>query len=894
MWNSRQLPILIAWTLIVTVTPPALANSKAEEQKREEAEESLLTSVSLLSPLSESIANPSSPIAQGVSVVTGIRLNPTDRGLEVILETPSDTDPRTFKTRFGETLVIDLINTQLQLPEGNRFLQENPTAGIASVEVVQQYTNTVRVRIVGTQEVPSAEVVNMEQGLALNVMTETAMVEEPPLPPATEPIPSDPIAEEDEDEDIETIELIVTATRTAEEEEDIPRAVTVITREEIEQQTAITRDLVDIIGKTSPGLGPPTQTDSNFGQSIRGRAPQVLIDGVPITSNDSNDSFSRDLRSIAPEAVERIEIVRGPSAVFGNGATGGVINIITRRPSDQQLTLQTEVGVNAALGELEGDSFGNFISQSISGREGNFDYLALFSRNDTGIFYDAEGDPIPFEDEGTSETETINVLGKVGVNFGEDQRLQLTANHTRDDYNFSLITDPSIDDLPFRRKARAIDVGEQEYIGVSDPGTVNTAVTLDYSHEDLFGSQLNAQAYYRSTDIFPAAFDGREFGFGVSRIDWLNDVFGGRLQIETPLSEVASLLWGTDYSNEENFGPEILFDPQEFDASGGRTLRATGEELIFFPRHTIKNLGLFAQADWEVSEQWRLSGGLRYERFSVSIPDFTNSINEEIEGGDVNFDDVVFNAGVVFQTTPELSLYGSFAQGFSAPPISRILFNASQGFNFGRDVDISSPQKVDNYEIGVRGEWETVQFSLAAFFNESELGATLIRENPDDLNLTLVRSPQRNYGVEGTVDWQPIEDWQLGGTFTWFVGEADFPNDDEGFLGLRSPESSPIKLTAYVENQTTPGWRNRLQALFVGSRDRGFEDGVDPVEIDNYFVLDFISSVELGPGELQLGIENLLDNQFATVVQQWEGGFSNSGNIPARGRTISLNYRFTW
>ena len=804
--------------------------------------------------------------------ITAVRVETTDTGLSVVLETPEGELTAPTTRTVGNAVIAEIPNAVLNLSEGELFEAFGPAEGIALISVTELPDGGVQVSITGTDAPPAAQVGTEAGNLVLSV-----------VPGAASAVAEDP----------EAIQVVVTATRTEEELQDVPRSVTVITREEIEQQTALTRDLVDILGRLSPGLGPPTQTDSNFGQSIRGRNPQVLIDGVPITSNDSNDSFNRDLRSITPGSVERIEIVRGPSATFGNGATGGVINIITRQPGEQP-TFQTEVGVNAALGELEGDSFGNFFSQSFSGADGNYDLFARISRNDTGVYYDAEGDPIPFQDEGTSETETINLFGKFGINFDENQRLQLTANYTRDDYGFTLITDPSVDDLPFRTEARAIDVGEQEYIGASDPSTVNSVFTLNYTHEDLFGSQLNAQAYYRSTDIFPTAFDGREFGFGVSRIDFLNEVFGGRLQIETPLSDAANLLWGADYSNEENFGPEILFDPQEFDASGGTTLRATGEQLIFFPRHTVENLGLFAQTNWEVSEQWRLSGGLRYERFGVDVPDFTNSINEEIEGGNVDFDDVVFNAGVVFHATPELSLYGSFAQGFSAPPISRILFNASQGFNFGRDVDISSPQKVDNYEIGVRGEWETVQFSLAAFFNESELGTTLIRENPEDLNLTLVRAPQRNYGLEGTVDWQPIEDWLLGGTLTWFVGEADFPNDGEGFLGLRAPESSPIKLTAYVENQTTPGWRNRLQALFVGSRDRGFEDGTDPVEIDSYFVLDFISSIDLGPGELQIGIENLLNNQYATVAQQWEGGFTNSRNLPARGRSISLNYRFTW
>ena len=45
------------------------------------------------------------------------------------------------------------------------------------------------------------------------------------------------------------------------------------------------------------------------------------------------------------------------SAIYGDGATGGVINIITKRADTDRLTSKTEFGVNAALGELEEDSF---------------------------------------------------------------------------------------------------------------------------------------------------------------------------------------------------------------------------------------------------------------------------------------------------------------------------------------------------------------------------------------------------------------------------------------------------------------------------------------------------------------------------------------------------------
>lgn len=89
------------------------------------------------------VSNRAKEVAQATLRVTGVELNPTAEGLGLILKTTGEKLPESFETRFGETLIIDLINTQLQLPEGNRFVQENPTAGIASVEVIQQYTNTV-------------------------------------------------------------------------------------------------------------------------------------------------------------------------------------------------------------------------------------------------------------------------------------------------------------------------------------------------------------------------------------------------------------------------------------------------------------------------------------------------------------------------------------------------------------------------------------------------------------------------------------------------------------------------------------------------------------------------------------------------------------------------------
>lgn len=98
-------------------------------------------------------------------------------------------------------------------------------------------------------------------------------------------------------------EMTVTATRSEALVNSVPQSITVVRREEIEQQVSAGSGLGDILGKLVPGFGLGRESPSTFTQTLRGRNINVLIDGVPQSTNRNG---ARILTLIDPSAVERI------------------------------------------------------------------------------------------------------------------------------------------------------------------------------------------------------------------------------------------------------------------------------------------------------------------------------------------------------------------------------------------------------------------------------------------------------------------------------------------------------------------------------------------------------------------------------------------------------------
>lgn len=812
-------------------------------------------------------------LVQAPVQITGVQVETTPQGLQLLLTTESGEFALPLTRTVGNALIAEIPNAVLVLPDAANFQQTDPIPGIALIQVVNLPGDRVRVAMTGSETAPIAEVRLASQQVILNVTPGSAVVTNPE----------------------DALQVVVTATRTEETLQNVPRSVTVITQAEIVEQARYSRNLTDILSRLIPGANSPTGSLYRF--TLRGRDASVLIDGIPQNTNNFQ-TFTAPLTTIDPTEIERIEVVRGANSIYGSQATGGVINIITRRPSQDRLSHTIEAGTNAAAGGgdsfLLGDSFGYNLDYSVSGTAGSFEWLGSFSYANSGSFFDAAGERVGFEFN-DSDSRTINGLIRLGVNLDDEQRLQFTFNQYDLERDSDFITDYSIADIEGIQTARLIEQPEgTQIIGTEDNlYFITTNATLSYSHDDLLNNRLQGQVFYRRFQSgggypFDDAFRGLIYSsFGET------EQIGGRLQIETPFNaaETVSLLWGADYDHQTVFQNFNIFDREAFESSDGRIFRKI-DEIEYIPRYQFSDLGIFAQLQWELFDRLTLSGGARYVNLSYDVDDYVSYDDRSIEGGTLNADDVVFNAGAIFNLTSAISLFTNFSQGYSFPDLSRVLREPPEGFVDLETslAEITEPQKVNNYEIGLRGEWEDVQLSLAGFYNYSSSGVSL--EFDADRGYNVIRAPQRVYGVEATIDWQPGS-WSLGGTASWQEGENDADEDGE-FLALDSLTIAPLKLTAYVENETLPGWRNRLQMLYSGGRDRAFNDAVDGAAIDSYVTFDFLSSVALGGGELILGIQNLLNADYFPVDSQYFAPIYDPSNYKAQGRTISLSYRITF
>jgi len=156
------------------------------------------------------------PVSAAPTKVTAVQLTQTNSGFNIVLATEKGDRPQVFTINEGNSFRATVTNTQLRLPQGNAFRQENPIPGIASVQVTQVEANSIQIVVTGNGSSPSGQIVQTQgQGIVFSVSQDrsstaaSAPAIAPPPPPTqsraqTAPPPPLPLSQTDPSRQIRT------------------------------------------------------------------------------------------------------------------------------------------------------------------------------------------------------------------------------------------------------------------------------------------------------------------------------------------------------------------------------------------------------------------------------------------------------------------------------------------------------------------------------------------------------------------------------------------------------------------------------------------------------------------------------------------------------------------
>ncbi len=668
-----------------------------------------------------------------------------------------------------------------------------------------------------------------------------------------------------------SIEELVVTSRSGKSLSAIANTVTLIDEQDLSEQIMINNDLSTILGNLVPSFSPSRQKMTSFGESLRGRNPLYLVDGVP-QSNPLRDG-SRDGHTIDPLMLERVEVIHGANAIHGLGAAGGIINLITRKPSQEwQQSFRVD-----AVGQPQdsSDTFGTGFNYTVSGGSAGFDVLANVSYQESGISYDADGQIIGFDNAqgDTMDSDQLNVFLKTGYSWN-DQRVELSINSfDLSGNNEWSAVNGSIANRIATTAVRANVQGEP----VSNEVTM---FNLTYSNQEILGHSLNLQVFDQQ---FAGTYGGGSFGvfqdpaFGPNLFDQSqNNSIKQGLKLTLVNDEVGNLpvnlTYGIDYLEDETFQELIL----------------TGRNWV--PETNFANLSLFAQTEYTGIENLSVTAGLRYEQAELEVNSFTTLAayngGQFVAGGAPDFTENLLNLGATYELTPQWRVFASYAEGFAMPDVGRVLRGISQpDQNVATFLNLE-PIITDNLEAGVEFQRDNFRAQLSVYQSDSDLGQRL-QANADGI-FSVQREQTEIAGLEFVADWEVTDLDSLGIRYANTEGEFDSNNDGKVDTDLDGANIAPNRVNLSWNREWGNSLSTRLQLNAV--LDRDFDDSVGQrvARFDGYTTVDFSGQYTTDIGLFRLGIQNLTNTDYFTYFSQTTG--SDARNFTGIGRSLTASY----
>ncbi|MCC5622121.1 TonB-dependent siderophore receptor [Nostoc sp. CHAB 5715] len=738
-----------------------------------------------------------------VTVVTGVRLNPTSSGLEILLETPTSDKLQTTIKRENNNFIADIPNAQLQLTGDSSFRQDKPVAGISEVIVTNVDTNSIRVTVTGEGGIPKVELDDGDTGLIFVVTPVVSSTPQAPdtSQPSSETPPTQPSADANEpieltvtgESDTYSVPDASTATRTDTPLRDIPQSIQVIPRQVIEDRNVVRlSELADNVSGVQPERGYGGL--SSLGFRVRGFLTnfETLRNGFP----DYGYFSPRDVANI-----ERLEILKGPAAVLYGGSPtqyaggSGVINTTTKKPL-------AEPYYNASV------TYGsyNFLRPTldISGPLTD-DKSVLYRLN---VAYESSDSFRDFV-----EYDSFFISPVVEIKVGD--RTKLTFEYEHQKYNF-------VFDNGFPIEPEILQLGRSRFLG--EPNFANGEVTfnsLTYILEHEFNDNWKFRQGFNvlnanlndAQQVSPGSL--RDDRRTLDRLFYASDEEHENITLQNQISGKFStgsirhnVLLGVDLArNLFNyiFAPDLELSIDIFNPQYGGTPTPVEDGSPFGRKIVSENVGLFAQNLIELTPNFKVLLGGRL--------DFNDYSRQDRVSGDIldKQSNTRFSprVGIIYQPSDATSLYFNWSNGFSPQFQAR-----------SRTTEEFEPQTTEQFEVGVKQNFLDNKLSATlAFFQVTK--QNVLTPDPVDDVFQIQTGEQRSRGIELDIAGEISSGWKVIVNYAYIDGKVTKDNlipVGDRLFGV--PEHSAGLWTSYeLQSGSLQGLGFGAGLYFVGEQE---------------------------------------------------------------------------
>lgn len=701
---------------------------------------------------------------------------------------------------------------------------------------------------------------------------------------------------------------ITTSSRTAKAVDKIPGAVTVISAEEITDTSKLTLDATAVLTRTVPGYSEATQNMAGNGETLRGRTALRLFDGVPQTMplRDGNRTGTFTDMGI----VGRIEVINGPSASEGIGASGGIINYLSKTPTKNgnETTVTSQYATQG-----QDDSSGWRVGLNFSHKEDTYDLLFATSFADRGMEYDGNGRRVGMGQSGsTNDSESKNLFLKLGVNFGAHNEQRIAASASR----FKIAGKGNYIEQVGNR---ALGLTDTSVLGRTPGGQTEfnefNQLGLKYTHSDLLGGSLNVHAYRLdertrflsecgTSDCLPLAANNSNLNRGkqdanIAPLGTLVD------QSETQgLKRGVKTSWSTDQlagikDLELNAGVDVVEDNTQ------QKLALTNRTWV--PPMLYKSTAPFAQLSYNAGPV-TVSGGVRQENGKLDVKDYTTvwatrnpSVaglgGFDVTGGTLEYTASLPNLGVVVRLPQGWSGFASYSKGFTLPNVGIPLRNvAAAGQSVSSLFHDLQAVIADNKEIGATWRGSNAYVTASVYRSYSELGATISGSTKVG-DYVLNRKPVEIKGYEVSGEYAFSKALKASALYSHMSGMTAASNTVLGLptapltVELNANDISPDKLVASATWKFSEQGSVRLGSTTLFNLDTNIGKASEE-HSPGYTLFDLGINYDLKKyGNLSLGIDNLF-NKYYLLSFSSHDLFQNY--FAGRGRKISFNHSITF